>query len=89
MEGKAKPSKGRRGKVKAPGTAQHGEVATLPEWFHSGESDGEEFWGFPVDFAGQTVDRGYSIHYTTPSTAHALFKQDSDEEFKGFTRFQV
>ena len=95
MEEKAKPSKRRRGKIRVPQSSKGHVVlnsASLPECFHSGESNSEEFWGFPVDFAHQTIDGDYSIQYVTNNKADFLFnhdQEDSQEEFNGFTRLQM
>ncbi len=84
MEGKTKPSKGRRGKGK--GYASN-DTAALPECFHSGHSDNEEFWGFPVDFANTTIATHYSIQYNLDHKENS--DKESQEEFKGFARSEM
>ena len=93
MEAKAKPPKGGRGKGRASQStkmADSNEAAALPECFHSHDSDSEDFWGFPADFAEKTVGGAYSIQYTLDSKAQELFNSDEDsEDFKGFTRSEL
>ena len=100
MDEKAKPSRGRRGRTRPPlaskghsAPSSH-ESATLPECFHSEDSEGEDFWGFPVGFADRIIGTGYHINYALDSSRKdVLFnssqEETDDEDFPGFTRYQM